>query len=93
MRGWRKLHPPSGEARERDIARSIAGVYLRRGKITKMPCLVCESASSEMHHEDYEKPLEVVWLCREHHLAWHAAERNVARETFSVWAAREKVTC
>jgi hypothetical protein len=24
-----------------------------------------------MHHPDYAKPLNVVWFCREHHLAIH----------------------
>ena len=32
---------------------------------------VCGNPVSEAHHRDYEKPLEVVWLCPEHHRIWH----------------------
>lgn len=54
----------------KDAARSQAGVYLRRGKITRQPCIVC-GKRAEMHHPDYAKPRDVVWLCRAHHLAIH----------------------
>ncbi len=26
----------------------------------------------ERHHEDYDKPLEIIWLCRKHHYAVHS---------------------
>lgn len=52
-------------------ARGIANVYLSRGKIQREGCEVC-GGRAEMHHDDYYKPLVVRWLCREHHLAWHA---------------------
>lgn len=68
MRANRKL--PEGEARMRANARSYAKVYLKRGKIIRQPCRDC-GAEAQMHHPDYSKPLEVIWLCREHHLAEH----------------------
>lgn len=70
MRQWRKTHRLAGEAKRRDTARHIAGVYLRRGKLTRGPCEVCGELA-EMHHDDYSKPLAVRWLCREHHLQHH----------------------
>lgn len=71
MREWRKSHPLSPEQKLRDNARSYAGVYKRRGKLVPQPCEVCGAAEVEMHHDDYSKPLEVRWLCREHHMAHH----------------------
>jgi hypothetical protein len=73
MREWRKTHPLTPEQKIRDSARSYANVYLHRGLILRQPCEVC-GARAEMHHDDYAKPLEVRWLCREHHLAHHASE-------------------
>ena len=71
MRNWRAGRPLVGEARKKDIARSYAGVYLRRGKLERQACVVC-GEPAQMHHEDYSKPLDVMWLCRAHHLALHA---------------------
>lgn len=51
--------------------RSYAHVYLKRGKLTKKPCEKCGDRHSEMHHEDYNKPLKVTWLCRACHMAKH----------------------
>lgn len=59
------------EARQKANCRSYANVNLRRGKIEKKPCEVCGSEESQMHHEDYSKPLEVRWFCRNHHLDYH----------------------
>ncbi len=59
------------EQRDKANARSYANSYLRRGKIKKDNCRDCESEKSQMHHEDYSKPLEVIWLCRECHLKLH----------------------
>ena len=70
MRKWRKANPLQGEARKRANARSYAKVYLSRGKLERKPCKIC-GAKAQMHHEDYAKPLEVTWLCREHHLELH----------------------
>lgn len=67
MREWRKTHKLSEEARRKDNARSYANVYKRRGKLIQDPCEVCGSKDSQMHHDDYSKPLEVRWFCRRHH--------------------------
>lgn len=68
MREWRKTHRLQGIAREKDIARSIAGVYKRRGLLAVQPCEVCGLMEAEMHHHDYSNPLGVRWICRPHHL-------------------------
>lgn len=73
MRHWRKTHPMNAEQRFKDNARSYAACYKKRGKLVPEPCEVsgCESPT-EMHHPDYTKPLEVRWLCRDHHLVLHS---------------------
>lgn len=71
MRQWRKTHPMTPEQRMKDTARSYAGVYLRRGKIVRTPCVECGAEPAEMHHPDYSKPLEIMWLCRPCHMELH----------------------
>lgn len=44
---------------------------VRDGRLIKQPCCVCGLEKSEAHHEDYEKPLDVMWLCRKHHAEIH----------------------
>ena len=69
MRKWRKTHRLHGEARMKMNCRSYLHTYIKRGKVTKRPCAVCGTSHAiEAHHEDHSKPLEVIWLCRTHHL-------------------------
>jgi hypothetical protein len=58
---------------DRYRARALAGRALLRGDITKNEvCAMCGGRSEQGHHEDYSKPLEVVWLCRSCHKRRHA---------------------
>lgn len=50
---------------------------LLSGELTKTPCVVCGSAKVEGHHDDYAKPLNVVWLCPKHHADLHKRQRNL----------------
>jgi hypothetical protein len=52
-------------------AHTLTGNAIRDGRLIRQPCEACGDAESEAHHRDYYKPLEVVWLCRKHHLAEH----------------------
>jgi hypothetical protein len=71
----RKNRPKHGELsplqRLKSNARAYANVYYRRGSLAKKPCVVCASDNSQKHHEDYTKPLEVIWMCRTCHLEYH----------------------
>lgn len=76
MRNTRpKTSELSSEARKKHYARSYVHVYIKRGKIKRESCRVC-GALAEAHHEDYDKPLEIIWLCRKHHLEHHKNELN-----------------
>lgn len=53
-------------------AKAIASGLLKRG-----PCAVCGTADDiDAHHEDYDKPLAVVWLCKTHHGETRRKQRN-----------------
>ncbi len=52
-------------------AHVLVGNAIRDGKIVKQPCEVCGDAIVHAHHCDYDKPLDIVWLCPKHHEEWH----------------------
>ncbi len=58
---FRRLNP------EKYKAHQIAGNAVRDSRLVRQPCEVCGDTKSEMHHDDYSKPLEVRWFCRTHH--------------------------
>lgn len=81
MRDWRKTHPLSVEQRRKANVRSYARVYQRRGKLLQQPCEVCGNPNSQKHHDDYSQPLIVRWLCRDHHLQFHALNPSAHEAT------------
>lgn len=44
---------------------------IRSGKITPLACESCGEPKAQAHHDDYNKPLEVRWLCDKCHRLWH----------------------
>lgn len=40
-------------------------------KLAREPCEICGDVVAQAHHDDYNKPLEVRWLCVKHHREWH----------------------
>lgn len=65
QQAWRKRNPKSY------IAHLAVGAALRHGVIEKKKCEVCGDTNSEAHHADYDRPYDVIWLCRKHHKAAH----------------------
>jgi hypothetical protein len=59
----------------RHNARKKLGRAVKAGEIKRMPCIVCGDKKSQGHHPDYSKPLEVVWLCKRHHLRLHRGQK------------------
>ena len=69
MREWRKTHPPSPKQIERNKSRQLARISKHRGKLIPELCWVCGTTQNiEIHHPDYSKPLQVIWLCQPCHI-------------------------
>ncbi|MDB4567453.1 hypothetical protein N9104_01695 [Pseudomonadales bacterium] len=66
----RKMLTPSG--RKELKARDTFQYQVRIGNIERESCVVCGDDKSVGHHEDYRLPLEVIWLCEQHHKDRHA---------------------
>jgi hypothetical protein len=46
---------------------------VRSGRLHSESCVICGEIKTVAHHDDYDKPLNVRWLCQAHHKQWHAA--------------------
>ena len=48
------------------------------------PCEVCGTLKNiRRHHDDYDKPLEIRWLCQKHHKLLHESIKKQARARIS----------
>ena len=66
------------EYRQKQQCRKETHRLLRKGLLERMPCSVCGSfENNEAHHEDYSKPMEVIWFCAVHH---HEHHKNLKQE-------------
>ena len=53
------------------MARQIVYFAVKGGALTPGPCERCDKSPAQAHHEDYSKPLDVVWLCPPCHAQRH----------------------
>lgn len=65
LRSYRARYP------EKDRAHAMVSMSIHRGKIKRQNCFVCDSPKAHAHHEDYSRPLDLIWYCRRHHAARH----------------------
>jgi hypothetical protein len=62
---------------ERQAVAKKASAAIKKGLLKRQPCHICGATKVEAHHTHYSHYLEVVWLCRRHHVQLH--------RQFSVW--------
>jgi predicted DNA-binding protein YlxM (UPF0122 family) len=88
LRYGKDNHFYRGETKDSDWAQNKVEKALKRGDLLR-PAL-CEKCGSSpifkdgrtgihAHHPDYNKPLEVVWLCQRCHHEWHKMNKAVPR--------------
>lgn len=58
--------------KKKSRAHELVAYAIRLGALVKQPCEACGSGSHVAHHDDYDKPLDVRWLCATHHREWHS---------------------
>ncbi len=73
LKNWDNRHP------QKAIAHNAVNNAIRDGNMVKKPCERCGSTDSEAHHEDYSKPLDVMWFCPKHHAERHVELRDIQR--------------
>ena len=76
-RRWSRAHP------HKNNAKSKVGYAIKTGRLVRMPCMVC-GHKAHAHHEDYNKPLDVLWLCPVHHRERHEQLRADGKSIVNV---------
>lgn len=71
-------HP---ERRRKNKTRSLTRLAIMRGDLkVQTSCAFCESKEHlEVHHLNYDDPLDVIWLCRKCHRKAHSVETLINR--------------
>ena len=67
------------ERRKRIKARNDLNHHLRDKNIKRQPCEIC-GEPAEAHHDNYDEPLKVRWLCFKHHRQWHREHPELLKE-------------
>lgn len=60
-----------GKDKRRNKAHETVARALKKGTLQKQDCCRCQSPKTIAHHEDYDFPLDVVWLCQPCHKQRH----------------------
>lgn len=71
----------ASETPQKITAWSKANHAIKRGELVRQPC-ACGNTRSEAHHEDYSKPLEVIWLCASCHGKLHHQKRTLNLDSY-----------
>lgn len=69
VKNWRLNNPIKSKAHK------VVFVELRAGRLKKGICF-CGNEKVEAHHEDYTKPLDIIWLCKKHHAEYDMKLRD-----------------
>jgi hypothetical protein len=64
-RAWRN------EDKRRAKCHNAVARAIKSGELVRIPCVRCGDVNSLAHHEDYDKPLEVIWFCQPCHKERH----------------------
>jgi len=74
---------------EKRNAHIIVGNAIRDKKLFPQPCERCGCIETNAHHEDYSKPLEVMWLCDKHHGERHKEINEIKRQLLKQGSATD----
>jgi len=70
-RAWR------AEDSRRNVAHNQVAKAVRNGTLVRQPCVRCDETKSIAHHEDYDHPLVVMWLCQPCHKQRHKELKEI----------------
>lgn len=80
-------------------ASKIVAKAIAKGILTPEPCEVCGKVGRfkdgrnaiQAHHDDYNFPLNVRWLCKRHHDEWHRTNKPIRRKVEAADNSRSRL--
>jgi len=90
-RNYNKSYRLNENSKKKLKIRIKVNSLIKSRKIIKMPCEKCGNIKTQAHHDDYNKPLDVRWLCHFHHREHHRMVKNNPNEVINDLVTRKKV--
>lgn len=78
IKDWIKRNPDKISHRLSAVQKVNSAI--KSGKLTRGLCVKCGASNTEGHHEDYNKPLDVIWLCERCHINHHREKRSKGKD-------------
>lgn len=72
-RNWRHKNP------RKYAAHTLVNNAIRDGRLKSQPCVKC-GKKAHAHHDNYDYPLDVMWLCAVHHSERHKEMKKLGIE-------------
>ncbi len=73
----RKIHNKRHPVRCK--ARNWASRQRKIGNIIRKPCVICGNIKTDAHHENYNFPFWILWICTYHHIWYHSMRKELNR--------------
>jgi hypothetical protein len=92
LRAWLAKNPELPPDPHLFHQRARRQVMLAResGRLVSGPCEVCGDTYSLAHHEDYNEPLAVRYLCYTHHVRYHVQLKSGKVTSLDQYVAEQK---
>jgi len=78
-RGGSTEHKRAGHVVEKAVRRGLLVRSVKCSQCGDAPTFANGRTAIQAHHRDYNKPLDVTWLCQRCHHTWHRTNHAVAR--------------
>ncbi len=86
-----KRYKINTEGGKKYYAQRVLNQALKLKEIKRLSCEICGNEKSHGHHDNYNKPLKVRWLCAKHHKEIHKGKNGKRRTKKQTKELREKI--
>jgi hypothetical protein len=84
---WNRANP------EKRRAQKMVETALTSGRLERRPCERCGSEPVHAHHDDYSRPLHIMWLCPAHHKERHRELKAMGVDLYQPWDGERAALC